>query len=256
MACCEGCARNGGSCKGGCTTQPDFLEAQGGGLGLPANGSLGAVTPPPTTLGTYALWAVGILGAGALIYHETHKRKSNPTGQPEWKFVQNLGDASPLEHGGMFLYHDTTGQYPDELEKLEMTKATASRCSARDADDPKARWEVHRITLDRLKLVRHRQLDMDLEANRAYLVPYSYKADWPHPLHRYEEWFAKDLGSVASSFGTTRQKLVRAFCSADGRERAWAYMAVADHDGWANFDGYPLKLTRAEVETRYTDGEL
>lgn len=208
MACCEGCARNGGSCKGGCTTQPDFLEpgnGLGAALGEPAvvgswfksvtppqgaidafnaagvvsdgitavyecgpraannnfvvegytsitifggqvwarsyvprdtpkywwwsgpavvpayyypvpptdagikycylktvgyvrplphppgyngprggrlqgNETLGAVTPPPppTPWSTYALWTVGILGAGALIYRETHKRKSNP----------------------------------------------------------------------------------------------------------------------------------------------------------------------------------
>lgn len=39
--------------------------------------------------------------------------------QPIWEYVTNLGDASPLEYSGLFLYHDTTGVYGYELEKLD-----------------------------------------------------------------------------------------------------------------------------------------
>ena len=31
--------------------------------------------------------------------------------QPKWEYVANLGDTSPLEYGGLFLYRDTTGVY-------------------------------------------------------------------------------------------------------------------------------------------------
>ena len=41
------------------------------------------------------------------------------TNQPNWVFVCNLGDASQIEHGGKFVYVDTTGVYRPEVVLLE-----------------------------------------------------------------------------------------------------------------------------------------
>lgn len=158
--------------------------------------------------------------------------------QPVWKYVTNLGDASPIENGGLFLYVDETDVYPPELEKLEEPAEDARR----------QRWTVRRVTLDRLKLHR--------DGDTLYLVSAAYDASWSHPVSAYVEWFASDLGSVADTMGTTREELEAAFCSEDPKSRAWAYQCVYDYHGWDNGDSYPLTLTRKEVETRYAAGEV
>ena len=155
------------------------------------------------------------------------------TAQPKWKFIDNLGDADPIENGGLFLYVDETGVYPPELEKLE------------EPMEGERRWTVRRVTLDKLKLHR--------DGDTLYLVPDAYEASWPHPVHQYVEWFASDLDSVASTMGTTREELEEAFCSDKPGERAWAYQCVYDYHGWDNGDSCPLTLTRAEVEARYRE---
>lgn len=159
------------------------------------------------------------------------------TQQPAWKFVANLGDASPIEYGGMFLYEDETGVYAPELEKLD------EPTDDEDADSDDARWTVRRVTLDKLKL--HRQEDT------LYLVSDAYEPSWPYPASQYVEWFVKDLADVADTMGTTRQELETALCGDDIQARAWAYQCVYDHHGWDNGDSYPLSLTRKEVEARY-----
>ena len=154
--------------------------------------------------------------------------------QPLWKYVTNLGDASPIEYGGLFLYEDETGVYPPELEKLEEPRAEDAR---------RKRWTVRRVTLDKLQIVRRE--------DTLYLVPAAWDATWPHPLPDYVEWFASDLSSVAACMGTTRDELEQAFCSDDSASRAWAYQCVYDYHGWDNGDAYPLTLTRKEVAARY-----
>jgi hypothetical protein len=157
--------------------------------------------------------------------------------QPKWKFIDNLGDADPLENGGYFLYHDETGVYGYEAELLQEPQE----------NEPK-KWTVRRVCLDRLKLYRHE--------DTLYLVSEKYDPSWPHPVSMYVEWFAKDLASVAETMGTTREELEQDFCSEDGRVRARAYQCVYDYHGWDNGDAYPRTLTKAEIKKRYTDGEL
>lgn len=161
--------------------------------------------------------------------------------QPSWKFVTNLGDSSPLEYGGYFLYEDTTGAYGFEAELLEEP-------TERELDD--ARWTVRHVCLDRCKLQRSE------DGASVYLVSHRYEPCWPHPLASYAEWFARDLDGVASAIGSTREELEEQLCSEDGALRAQAYRAIADTHGWDNFDSEPLSLTLAEVEKRYVDGEL
>lgn len=148
--------------------------------------------------------------------------------QPIWRFLANLGDASPLDHGGYFVYQDTTGVYGFEAERIEVRGK---------------RIEVRRVCLDRCKEVR--------EADRLYLVPYSYDATWSHPLSAYVEWFARDLESVAEYVDTTPEALREALCSDDGIKRAEAYRSIYDYHGWDNGDSDPLTLTRTEARKRY-----
>lgn len=154
--------------------------------------------------------------------------------QPSWRYVANLGDATPLDHGGYFVYEDTTGVYGFEAERLE-----------RESDEEKARIEVRRVCLDRLKEVR--------DGDTLYLVPYKYEESWPHPVSAYVEWFAKDLESIAATFGSTADELRRLLCSENGLERAEGYRMVYDHHGWDNGDSEPMRLTVKEARKRYRD---
>jgi hypothetical protein len=158
------------------------------------------------------------------------------------EFIANLGDSSPLEYGGYFLYRQENGDF--EAEKLD----EPTEC---ELDDPEARWTVRRVCLDRCKLQRSE------DGASVYLVSFKYDpATYSHPLPQYEAWFAKHLSAVASYIGSTREALEEQLCSADGRERALAYQAIADTEGWDNFDSYPLELSLEEVEIRYVKGEL
>lgn len=142
---------------------------------------------------------------------------------PEWAFVDNLGDASPLEHGGLFLYTDRTGVYPPEMERVEPSIGK--------------RFEVRRVVLAPCTFVNGVLSDN----------PY-------HPDH--PAWFATDLPGVASSMGCELDELRARFCSTEPRERASAWCDVLDYHGWENGDSYPLELTRKEAEARYVKGEL
>lgn len=139
--------------------------------------------------------------------------------QPEWEFVANLGDVSPLDYGGYFIFKDKTETYAPEAELL------VEPCD--DSND--GPYLVYRFTLDRFKM------------KRGYLVA----------LSEYVEWFAKDLESVASCVGSTEDELQDQFCSIDPLERAHAYRAIGEYHGFDNLDSYPLTLTRSEVEARY-----
>jgi hypothetical protein len=189
------------------------------------------------------------------------------TAQPKWRCIANLGDVNPLDHGGLFLYRDTTGQYDEEMEKIELG----------DEDPEKGdEYLVFRVVLDRCQVVLaepDEAVDLCL-AERfdpamaktpnytrhhfGYLVDYALGSsvggldNLPHPLRAYDEWFHRDLHKVAESLGneTTYLGLVQAFCSPDAMQRAWAYQAVADHYGWDNFDSCPLTLTKKEARKR------
>jgi hypothetical protein len=148
------------------------------------------------------------------------------TKQPNWKFIANLGDASPLTDGGYFIYEDSTGIYPPEGERF-------------DADS----LEVHRFSLDKCELYE------------GHIIPFGFGArtDLPHPTSDYVEWFDADLAGVASFAGITREDLAGWFASADIILRARAYELIGEYHGFENLDGYPLQLTRKEAAKRYKE---
>jgi hypothetical protein len=158
------------------------------------------------------------------------------TQQPVWKLIANLGDAHPFDCGGYFIYQDQTGVYPPE--GVLLVEPTDDADVDDHDDDQTGRYLVYRFVLDRLKEVQ------------GYLVPERYQPDWPHPVARYEEWFTDSLDRVANCFD--QPDIRENFCSADPLIRAWAYRAVGDYHGFENLDAYPGRLTREQVEEKFS----
>jgi len=158
--------------------------------------------------------------------------------QPKWTFVTNLGDENPLEYGGLFLYRDETGVYPEEIERVEPWT---------DDDEGGLRWEVQRTVLERL---------LDVDGMLVSLGAPEYAAEQRRPVSAWKEWFSDSLGEVAKTTGRDLAELREAFCSTNAFTRAYAYIDVANHHGWDNFDSEPRELTHVQISKRYTDGEL
>jgi hypothetical protein len=141
--------------------------------------------------------------------------------QPIWKLVAQLGDADPIEHGGYFIYEDTTGVYPPE----------AAHLIAPEDDD--GTWIEYRFILEPCTWI-----DGILSDNKF------------HPGHA--AWFAENIESVASCSG---QPEVSAFISSltgdSITDRAWAWRAIGEYHGFENLDSYPNSFTREEIEARY-----
>lgn len=143
--------------------------------------------------------------------------------QPKWKFFANLGDVNPIDHGGQFIFIDETGVYPPELEILALADTSAE-------DDV---WEVHRFILETCTFE-----DGILSDNK-------FHKDTP-------AWFENNICEVASASGIDPAEIIDDLCGDDIRKLALAYAAIADYNGIANFDEYPITFNnRKEVEKRY-----
>jgi hypothetical protein len=161
--------------------------------------------------------------------------------QPNWKLVANIGDVNPIDHGGHFVFVDTTGVYAPEVEIL----LTPDDYDEFDPDDRTAIWHVYRYTLEPCTYI-----DGILSDNKF------------HPDHA--AWFAKPetaraerpqdttyLADLADAHGLTVAALVAMFTSDDTLQRAEAWRIVHDYHGLENLDAYPLALNRSEVDERY-----
>jgi hypothetical protein len=146
------------------------------------------------------------------------------TAQPNWELIKNLGDATPLEYGAYFVYRDTTGEYAEEAELLDVD-------NEEEQDARKMTYTVWRFPLDRY-VYSH---DHDAEGNTTMLP----------------EWFDDKLGDIARTNGITEVDIREQLASDDALTRACAYRMIGEYHGFANLDAYPLQLTREEVEERY-----
>ena len=158
------------------------------------------------------------------------------TKQPVWKKIGTVGDVNPLDYDGGFIYEDETGVYPAELEYIARTVNGS--------------WLVYRWSLDRCEAVT--------VGEKTLLVPFGFptRADLPHPITDYDEWFNSDLESAASSADRTVENLRAAFCHEDAQLRAWAYLDLAQYHGFENFDSYPVTFTsRKKLEARYKSAD-
>lgn len=170
------------------------------------------------------------------------------TGEPELEYVQTPCDDSARDwdcpgcRGSGSLMCTEEGcpcegdGYGDE--------ATCVKCRG-DGVNPELRWTVYRVCVEHLKEVR--------KDDHMYLVPFRYEDSWPHPLSAYEEWFTKDLASVASFAGTKEEELRADLVSFNPMTRAYAMETLAGYFGWHEFDSDPLLLSHREIQERYED---
>lgn len=171
--------------------------------------------------------------------------------QPKWKYVGNLGDKTPLEHGGLFVFVDETGVYPPEMELLEIDEEKLEAAEADEfankADDDEKPYTAYRVLLE------------DCFWDGRILSDNQFHKDEPAWFaHTEEERVARPqdttyLKNVADFVGQTVEALIELFVSDDPLKRATAWRAVLDYHGWENGGPYPLKLTRKEAEERYMD---
>jgi hypothetical protein len=163
--------------------------------------------------------------------------------QPIWKYIANLGDANPIEHGGYFIYEDETGVYCPEGELL-------IHFDEHENDSGEETFHIYRFSLD--KCVAD------------VMYPYTLSANKYHP--ELSAWFAGTeeqrkerpqdtcyFKDMAASAGIDEDELRHMFCSWNTIQRALAWQIVGNHHGFENLDSYPLTLTRKEVEGRYAD---
>lgn len=137
------------------------------------------------------------------------------TQQPEWKCVAQIGDATPLEYGGFWVFVDKTGVYPPEAECYEPDEGVASRIILEDCT----------------------YIDGVLSDNKF------------HPEHPV--WFADKITELAEFSGLDVTDLIGLFTSGDPVDRAIAWRVVGEYFGWFELDQYPLLLSKAEAEERY-----
>jgi hypothetical protein len=176
------------------------------------------------------------MGSGLPVEHPKYKPYVVDTS----KALDNFGDVNFLEHGGKLLL---PGVGEGDAPYLEVIDEPCDD-EAQDGDWlPSAKWVIFRMEPEQLKTV---------EVNRTvYLVSGNHQDDWPHPASAYDTWFHKDLEDIAGSIGMPMQDLRDMFCSDNVTERCEAYIAVASHHGWINFDQYPLTLSQHEAHSRY-----
>ena len=164
------------------------------------------------------------------------------TQQPVWKKVGTVGDINPLDYDGGFVYVDTTGVYPPEMEYIEVQ----SMCDGRE-DGP---WKVYRVVLDPPRFKTLTEKGRTTISYSSHALPASARGDtwcW------YKEWYVRDLPDVAASIGSTALHLIRGLFSKDPMRRAAVYLDMALYHGWENFDNDPMTFTdRAEIEARIT----
>lgn len=169
------------------------------------------------------------------------------TNQPIWKYAGHVGDVDPLSYGGGFVYVDETGVYPPELTYFEPATDDEWQTYRDNDKQDEIPITVYRIVLDRPRFKtlteegkRHSFRTKELPANERGKTWY-----W------YDEWFVKDLASVAATCGTTKFAMLRDLFSKDACERAFAYETLIQHFGPNEFDSYPLTLTEKEAREQY-----
>jgi len=140
--------------------------------------------------------------------------------QPKWRLRANIGDVNPIDHGGKFVYVDSTGVYDPEMEILEPID-----------DGGSEHWEIHRFSLERCTFENGVLSDNQF-----------------HPDHA--AWFADDIDRVKSC--CDHETIIEDLCSGDPVARAFAYNSITVYFGAHEFDQYPLKFTsRSEIRKRY-----
>jgi hypothetical protein len=151
------------------------------------------------------------------------------TNQPSFHCIANIGDATPLLHGGAFVLVDLRGCYDPELLILEPEGSDRY-------GDPTS-WKRYTIICDRLTAIKNKAGE--------------YVALSDNPFHAdHPAWFGteKELQALASSCGMSVHGLVFDATSSDSVLRASFYRKVLDSHGPVNFEASPREMNREEAK--------
>lgn len=184
------------------------------------------------------------------------------TRQPEWEYVANLGDASPIDHGGFFIFEDRTGVYPPEVEVLIPPEEDDSDEDFEDEDsdedpvnalleagahdeDEEGKYLIFRFVVEPCTYINGILSDNKFHPDHPawFATPEERKKDRPQD--------STYLSCIASAVGRTTEDLIKDFLSEDVKVRAAAWREVGEVHGWENLDSYPQKVTRKEAKERY-----
>ena len=153
--------------------------------------------------------------------------------QPTWKHVGSIGDKDPIAYGGGFVYIDTTGVYAPEMVWFE--PGTDEQWHKTEGA---TKLQAYRFVLEppRFKTLRGGQWDTTKPENMVW----------------HNEWFVKDLASVATSCGHgSHMYLLRGLLSKDPMQRARAYWDILGYFCVHEFDSYPVEMTEDEAYSRF-----
>jgi hypothetical protein len=168
------------------------------------------------------------------------------TNQPIWKYIANLGDKDPIDHGGYFIYEDETGVYPPEGELLIAPDADPP--DPKEGEDPEdkkfKKWTVFRFILN--KCIQQPFWPYTLSDN-------PYHPNLPAWFAEFENGRRDDINGMASFADLAPDILRQMFCSWKTLDRARAWQIVGEYFGFENLDSYPLHLAREEAIERYTE---
>ena len=136
----------------------------------------------------------------------------------------SIGDVNPIDYGGGYIFSspESGGPHLEYFEGLDSDER-ATRLSYGDDSDEK---------IGALEVTLYR-VDLGKDA-KDFLSDY-----------RWVRWddIARFTGQDVSEYAPAKLRTAQA--------RALAVQDAAGHDGWGNFDSYPLQLTVSELKERW-----
>ena len=142
-----------------------------------------------------------------------------------WKCIAQLGDVSPIDHGGLWVMVDKTGANDPMIEILDV----------HDLDNDTVLRECALTCIDRCTYI-----DGVLSDNEF------------HPTS--PAWFSEDIDHVSNCCGYRNKfELIKLLCSADPIDRAMGYRDLISYYGIDNFGGYEMReMTRSECKKKFS----
>ncbi len=163
--------------------------------------------------------------------------------QPDWECIGQLGDANPVEYGGLWVLRDKTGVYCEEAELLIVPDDDTDWAADR-------KCVIYRFILERCHWTP-KLFDMGVLSDNKFHLDHA--AWWAEPegnkvLRPQDSTY---LSNLCSFTGIEGPDLIEMFCSADALQRAQAYRIVGEYHGFDNLDHDPLTLPRWQARRRY-----
>ncbi len=132
--------------------------------------------------------------------------------QPKWKLVANIGDVNPFEHGGVFIFKDTTGVYDPEILFIDPLE-----------DIPQVA-NTYRVVMD---IVTKESIQDEFWGD------------------------SNDIEGVAGFIGQTSQQFIDDITSDDLVRRGFAWDALVKYYGPQNFGECPDLTKISDLRRKY-----